>query len=165
MIISILICFLLLLLPSSTVATKSQLDKDIKEISTNFVFDDDSNLGTSIEFTHSLVLINYSISYDYWIENNLFDKNHEFSFLLGLGVTNYFQLQGGFSTLGIGKIRIKSTLNPWPEENPFKGLEKEWWHNTGFTFLVGKNFGAFENYKFEIGISYIFYSGEPLFRL
>lgn len=123
------------------------------------------NKSVEFDFTHSIILVNYSVTYEYWVVNNRFPDENELTIYGGLGITNYFNIQFGLSSFGSAKIRARSVIDPLDYHIPWSNEEQDWWTNISFTVDLEHRLGRIEGYSLGFGISYIIYNDKPIFQL
>lgn len=63
-----------------------------------------------IEYSKSIVWLNFSLVYDNWIVNKNFNSSNEFTGYVGVGLFNILQAQFGYSTFENAKLRLRAGL-------------------------------------------------------
>jgi len=69
-----------------------------------------SSQAIGIEYSKSIVWLNFSLAYENWYVNKSFDSNNEFTGFVGVGLFNILQAQFGYSSFENPKLRLRAGL-------------------------------------------------------
>lgn len=69
-----------------------------------------SSQAIGIEYSKSIVWLNFSLAYENWFVNKSFDSNNEFTGFIGVGLFNILQAQIGYSSFENAKLRLSAGL-------------------------------------------------------